>query len=154
MTQNNIIWYLSFLISQCIDERDLIIRVHRDHNFKIYSLHSYRQPVTQYQGVCSFVWITSVISSKYMYWKWEKSTVVLLPATTAGWRMTTDLRFHSNQCLSFGKCTIICNMLACPISSCSGARLKNNSRGLRVVLMIKSPFNAGLLRLCCASLSV
>lgn len=55
----------------------------------------------------------SVISSKYIDWKWEKSTVVWLSATTAGQRMATQLRFHSNQCLSFGKCIIICNILKC-----------------------------------------
>lgn len=114
MTNDNTTRHLVFLSSHCIDESDnVIIHVHGDYNFKFYSLPNYRHPVRQYQGVCSFVWITSVISSKYIYSKWEKSTVVCLPATTAGRGMATQLRFHWNQCLSFGKCIIICNMLKC-----------------------------------------
>lgn len=135
--------------SQCIDGSDsVIIYVDRDYNLKSYSLPKYRQPVRQYQGVCSFVWITSVISSKYIYWKWEQSTVVCLPATTAGRRMATQLRFHSNRCLSFGKCALyviylnfrikICQHgITKKLASCSGTGLKNTSQqGLRVAGVI------------------
>lgn len=127
LTQNNTIRYVVFLSSQCIDKSDNEnIHVHRDYNLKIYSLPNFRQPVRQYQGVCSFVWITSVISSKYIYWKWEKSTVVSLPATTAGQRMATQLRFHSNRCLSFGKCIIICNILKCQNKNMSSWQCGNS----------------------------
>lgn len=126
LTPNNTTRYPVFFSSQCIDEsNNEIIRVHRDYNLEIYSLPNDRQPVRQYQGVCSFVWITSVISSKYVHWKWEKSTVVWLPATTAGQRMATQLRFHSNRCLSFGKCIIMCNILKCQNKNMSTWQCQN-----------------------------
>lgn len=96
MTPNNAKRCLAFFSSQCICESDnVIIPVHRDYNLKIYSLPNYRQPVRRYQGVCSFVWITSVISSKYIYWKWEKK-YSSLPACHHSWTEnghTTQISF-------------------------------------------------------------
>ena len=96
VTPNDAQRCLAFFSSQCICESDnVIIPVHRDYNLKVYSLPNYRQPVRRYQGVCAFVWITSVISSKYIYWKWEKK-YSSLPACHHSWTEnghTTQISF-------------------------------------------------------------
>lgn len=109
--QSKATWCLAFFSLHCKWQRDYQRRLRlqpRDPLPARLLTTSQTVPVSLF-----FVWMTSVISSKYTYWKWEESTVVWLPATTAGQRTATQLRFRLNPCLCFGQCIIICNMLKC-----------------------------------------